>query len=163
MRQSAEPMARRSLIPWLFPAALLPVLAANGALVYFALQSKPALVAAHPFEDGRGYNRELTAAAAQAKLGWTGTLSLPARAQIPALVELAVQDRNGTPVVGLAVELWGRRPVGSLPDRRLTLTEASAGHYAATVTLPMVGQWQFDAVARRGDVEFVHTDRAVLR
>jgi len=49
---------------------MLPVLAANAALVYFAIHSMPALVSTHPFEDGRTYNREIAAAIAQDRLGW---------------------------------------------------------------------------------------------
>jgi nitrogen fixation protein FixH len=162
MPRSVEPR-RGSLIPWLFAAAMLPVLAANGLLVYLALQSKPALVDAHPFEDGRTYNRELSAAAAQQRLGWNAALDAPGRAETAAPVAFTVRDRNGAPVTGLAVELLVRRPVGALPDRRLTLSEAGPGRYTTALTLPLGGQWQFDIVARRGGDEFVYARRVVVR
>ncbi len=162
MPRRADAVRRRSLIPWLFPAAMLPVIAANGALIYFALQSKPALVDTHPFEDGRTYNRELVAASTQDKLGWTAALEPPLRAGTVAPVAFAVRDRAGAPITGLAVELLIRRPVGALPDQLLVLAEAGPGRYTAAVTLPLAGQWQFDIVARHGGDEFVFARRVVI-
>lgn len=141
---------------------MLPVLAANGALIYLALQSKPALVDAHSFEDGRTYNRELAAAAAQQRLGWTAALEAPHRAEATAPIAFTVRDRGGAPVTGLAVELSIRRPVGALPDRRLKLAEAGPGRYIAALALPLSGQWQFDIVAHRGGDEFVYARRVVI-
>src|SRR3954447_8549223 len=91
-------LRRRSLIPLLFPAAMLPVFAANGALIYFAAQSKPALVSERPFEEGRTYNRELQAAAAQTRLGWLARLDAPSRAGTAGPVALDISDRSGAPV-----------------------------------------------------------------
>lgn len=163
MPQNADARRRRSLIPWLFPAALLPVVVANGALIYLALASKPALVDAHPYEDGRTYNHELTAASLQQRLGWSASLEPPRHAETAAPIVFSVHDRGGAPVTGLAVELSIRRPVGALPDRRLVLAEVSPGRYTAAVTLPLAGQWQFDIVARRGDDQFVYARRVVIR
>jgi len=61
---------RRSLIPLAFVAGFAVVAAANGALIYEAFRSQPALVTAKSYEEGRAYNRELAAAARQAALGW---------------------------------------------------------------------------------------------
>lgn len=154
---------KRSLIPFLFPAAMLPVLAANGALVYLALASKPALVDQHPFEDGRAYNRELKAAAAQQALGWRASFASPSQAGTTSPVALDIRDRSGEPVSGLSIDLRVWRPVGALPDLRLPLAEASPGHYTAALALPLAGQWQFDFVARRGGEEFAYGDRVVIR
>ena len=156
MSAAPQPVRRRrSLIPWLFPAAMLPVMAANGALIYYALHSMPPLVADHPFEDGRTYNRELAAAAAQAALGWTASFAGPTTAMAESRIEFAVRDRSGAPVSGLAVAVRVWRPVGGESDLRLHLVEQRPGDYAAVVTLPLACQWQFDLVATRGDEEFV--------
>jgi nitrogen fixation protein FixH len=154
---------RRSLIPFLFPAAMLPMFAANGALIYFATQSKPALVSERPFEEGRTYNSELHAAAAQDRLGWSARLDATLRAGTTGSVALDVGDRDGAPVAGLAVELRVWRPVGALPEQRLRLTETGAGRYTASIALPQSGQWQFDIVARRGGDEFVQARRVVIQ
>ena len=153
---------RRSLIPFLFAAAMLPMLVANGALIWFAVQSKPALVADRPFETGRTYNRELHAAAAQDRLGWSARLDTTLRAGAAGRVALAVADRDGAPVAGLAVELRIWRPVGALPEQRLALTETATGRYEASVTLPQAGKWQFDIIARRGGDEFVQARRVIV-
>jgi nitrogen fixation protein FixH len=164
MSATAQPVRRRrSLIPWLFPAAMAPVMAANGALIYYALHSMPPLVADRPFEDGRTYNRELAAAAAQTALGWTASLAAPTKAAAESRIEFAVRDRSGAPVSGLAVAVRVWRPVGDEPDLRLRLVEQRPGDYAAVVTLPLAGQWQFDLVARRGAEEFAIGRRVVVQ
>ena len=150
---------RRSLIPYLFPLAMLPMFAANGALIYLALNNKPALVAQHPYEDGRAYNRELAAAAAQNALGWTAVFASPNRAQALGPVTFEVTGRDGTPVTGLHVDLRVWRPVGSMTDLFLTLAETRPGHYTASMTLAASGQWQFDIVAKRGEQEFAFARR----
>ena len=148
---------RRSLIPWLFPAAMVPMFAANGALIYFALQSKPALVDERPFEDGRTYNRALAAAAAQDRLGWRADLeSSPSDS-----IALAITDRQGAPVTGLSVQLRVWRPVGALPDVNIALAEIAPGSYRGALKLPSAGQWQFDFVARRGSDEFAYGRRII--
>jgi nitrogen fixation protein FixH len=154
---------RRSLIPLLFPAAFLPVFIANGLLAYFALHSMPALVDNHPFEDGRTYNRELAAAKAQAALGWTAALTTDERAGVPGPVWFVVNDRDGAPVTGLAVELLAWRPVGAEPATRRVLAEINPGHYRADLALPLSGQWQFDIVARRGADEYVLGRRIIVK
>lgn len=152
----------RSLIPWIFPAAMLPVFAANGLLAYYALHTMPALVDDRPFEDGRTYNRDLAAAAAQTALGWRVELAAPARSQALSPIELSIRDRRGQPVSGLSVALWVRRPVGARPAQRLRLAEKAPGRYVAGVILPLPGQWQLDFVARRGSDEFVYARRVVV-
>jgi nitrogen fixation protein FixH len=163
MMTRGTPARRRSLIPWLFAAAMLPMFVANGALIWFAVQSKPALVADRPFETGRTYNRELRAAVAQDRLGWSARLAGELRAGTAGRVALAVTDRDGAPVTGLVVELHVWRPVGALPAQHLTLTETASGRYGASVTLPEPGQWQLDIVARRGGVEFVQARRVIVK
>ncbi len=163
MPRSAEARRRGSLIPRLFPVAMVPFFVANGALIYLALESKPALVDAHPYENGRAYNRDLVAERAQRRLGWNAALEPPRQAQTAGLIVFTVHDRDGEPVTGLAVELSIRRPVGALPDRRFMLAEAGAGRYSAALMLPFAGQWQFDVVARRGDDQFIYARRVVIR
>ena len=160
---ASPPRPRRSLIPWLFPAALLPVLAANAALIYLAIESKPALVSEHPFEDGRTYNRELEAAAKQTVLGWTATLEAPRTANVADRIVFAVLDSADAPITGLVVALRIWRPVGSEGDLRVALVEVAPGRYAAPMTIPEPGQWQFDIVATRGDEEFVLGKRIVVQ
>ena len=154
---------RRSLIPLVFPAAMLPVLLANAALVYFALHSMPALVSTHPFEDGRTYNREIAAATAQDRLGWAAEFEAPTRAFVASPVRFEVTDRAGTPVTGLVVEMRAWRPVGAAPDIRTQLDEKRPGRYTAELTLPMPGQWQFDLVATRGAEEYVLGRRIIVK
>lgn len=154
---------RRNLIPLLFPTAMLPVIAANAALVYFAIHSMPAPVSQHPFEDGRTYNREIAAAAAQNALGWMAQLDAPSRALLPSPIRLTITDREGNRATGLMVELRAWRPVGAAPDIRMPLHEEEPGQYATQLALPLPGQWQLDLVATRGAEEYVLGRRIIVK
>jgi len=154
---------RRSLIPLAFVGAFAVVAAANGALIYEAFRSQPALVSAKSFEEGRAYNRELAAAARQAALGWSPELELAPRAGEPAELVLRFADRDGGPVESLAIAARLVRAVGRDAAIELAPAETAAGRYVAAVVLPAPGLWQLELVARRGEDEFVLARRITAR
>lgn len=164
MRRTIEPPPqRRSLIPWAFPAAMAPVIAANALLIYWAVASAPGIVTKHPFESGQAYQQDIAAAAAQRALGWSGALSAPAWAGTAETVLFTVADRAGAPVGGLSVRLRVWRPAAGEADLRARLAETAPGRYAARLTLPKPGQWQFDLLARRGAEEYALGRRIVVK
>jgi nitrogen fixation protein FixH len=129
------------------------VFAANGALVYFALDSFPGLVAEKPYETGLAYNRVLEAAKSQAKRGWTGELRLDVDQN---RVLVRITGPGGEPVEGLSARIAFRRPLGEANERRVTLSETAPGVYAAQETLPLAGRWI-------GTVEAGRTGEALFR
>ena len=123
------------------------VFAANGALVFFALESFPGLVADKPYETGLAYNRVLEAAHRQATRGWTSELRLDATG---GRVVVRMAGADGKPVQGLAARVTLRRPLGEAQDRRVTLRETSPGLYAAEGSLPLAGRWTATVEAEQG-------------
>jgi nitrogen fixation protein FixH len=145
-------------IPWAIAGALGVVVAANGALAYFAVSSSPGLVTEHPFDEGNSYNHVLDAAAAEDALGWHGWLHAAAGEVVAELT-----DRDGQPLHGLAVSARLVRPLGPLPEVRLDLRETAPGRYAAPAASERAGQWDMHMTARRGADHFALTQRIVVK
>ncbi len=128
------------------------VFTVNGALVFFALDSWSGLSTERPFEAGRDHDRTLAGAEAQAALGWRSTVALaPSAAGEGQTVEVTLTGRNGAPLGGLEVELALRRPARGDLDRRLSLSETTAGRYRGTVALPLPGRWYAEIRVRDAD------------
>jgi nitrogen fixation protein FixH len=149
-------------IPWAFAGCLLAVVAVNGVLGYFALESSTGLVTQHPFENGVEYNRVLEAAAAQDALGWQGRINLASDAEAHRLAAQVI-DRAGRPLSGLSVIARLTRPIEPLPDVVVPLRETSSGVYLATTSLSRPGQWDVRIVARRDSAVFQFVQRIVVK
>ncbi len=150
-------------IPWAFVGGLAVVVAANGALAYFAATSATGLVTQHPFERGNDYNRVLAAAATQDALGWRGTAHFIGQGSGRGEIAVEFSDAAGRPLSGLLVTTLIERPVEALPERTVSLRETAAGHYAAAVTLDRPGQWELRIGATRADDRFAFTQRIIVQ
>jgi nitrogen fixation protein FixH len=128
------------------------VFAANGALIYFAVDSWSGLSTERPFKAGRDHDRTLARAEAQAALGWRSAIALvPRAAGEGQTVEVTLTGRNDAPLGGLEVELALRRPARGDLDQRLRLSETTAGRYRGTVALPLPGRWYAEIRVRGAD------------
>ena len=123
------------------------IFAANGLLVYFALETWPGLSTQKAYEEGLAYNRTLDAARKQQTLGWSSTVNIAGE---PATVRARLIGPSG-PVTGLNIRIILRRPVVEGLDVAAALSEKSSGVYSAPVRLPNPGRWTAVLVARRGE------------
>lgn len=140
--------APRSLIPWLFVAAMALVLVVNGVMVTIAIDSFTGLAVSAPYKQGLAYNRVLAAQAQQDALGWRLEL---ARSPQGDLVLLA-RDAAGDALEDLRLTAQLVRPVEPLPAVAVVFTAEGGGRYRAAIDVPRSGQWdvQLDAVNPAG-------------
>lgn len=150
-------------IPWAFAGALGVVVAANGALAYFAAVSSTGLVTEHPFDRGNSYNRVLDAAATQDALGWRAAVSFRPAGLERGEIAAKFTDRDGRPLPGLRVTARVQRPVEPLPESVVPLSETAAGRYVAAVALDRPGQWEVHIAARLGADRFEFTQRIAVQ
>jgi nitrogen fixation protein FixH len=141
---------RRSLIPWLFVAAMGLVVAVNGVMITLAVRTFTGLAVSDPYEEGLAYNRVLEAQTRQDQLGWR----LALRQEAGGVLTLAAQDAEGRPLEGLQVQARLVRPVEPLPDMPLSFAPASDGRYRATLPAPRAGQWDVQLDAHRAADRF---------
>ena len=156
--RAAEPGGGRSgrWIPGVFVAGFLVMLAANAALVYFALDSFSGLETEGAYRRGVTYDATLAAAHAQGEMGWRVALDaapLPAADGGPGrtlALAATFADRAGWPLGDLSVRALLVRPTHAGRDLEVTLPHLGAGRYGAQVHLPLPGQWELRLVAGRG-------------
>ncbi|MBI3114019.1 MAG: FixH family protein [Rhodospirillales bacterium] len=135
------------------------VFAANGALVFFALETWPGLAAGRAYDTGLRYNQVLETARHQKALGWLSTLSLDAAGET-VVVRIAAPD--GTPVEGLRTRITFRRPIGDEQERIATLAERTPGTYAGAAALPLAGRWYGIVEAARDGQPVFRMDHEIM-
>ncbi len=148
---------------WGFVAAFGVVLAANGAMVYFALDSWTGLETQQYYEKGLAYNRVLEAVAAQKALGWRVRLDLEPLAGRRVRVALRLADRDGVPLTGAEATVRFVRPTSEGHDFDVPLEPRGGGRYRAEVEVPLYGVWDVRASIRHRHGRYQTTRRLVLR
>lgn len=113
------------------------MLAANSALVYYALDTFSGGERPDPYRSGLNYNETIAAAERQATLGWEAATAYDAEAD---RLTLRFVDSAKEPVTGLRLAATLTRPATNREDRTLDVTEIAQGVYAADVTLDP-GNW----------------------
>jgi len=144
-----RPVTGRTVLVWVL-AFFGFIFAANGALVFFALDSWPGLVSDKAYDEGVSYNRTLDAAAVQARRGWSSELAfVPGGKTGDGNVQLRLTGPDKAPVTGLKARVRFHRPVGDDFEETALLKEIAAGLYAAPVALPLSGRWYAEIDVRR--------------
>lgn len=149
--------------PWAIVGSMAAVVAVNLVLTYFAFSSSPGLVTAHPFDEGNGYNAVLAAAAKEDALGWKSAITYAPSGSQSGTLGVALTDKNGVSLTGVAVSARIERPVEPLPELDLSLSEITSGHYASAVKLSRPGQWEVHVVAERGSERSEFTERIFVK
>ncbi len=136
------------------------IFAANGAFIWLALGTFTGLQEDGSNQRGLGYQQQLDAAAAQAARGWQLQLEHLVGADGQLLLQVALRDRDGAAVDGIAVLGQLRRPADASFDQDLTFTPEGGGRYRAAVDLAGPGQWDiWLETARHGGVPHRHRQR----
>ncbi len=137
--------ALRDRYLWIvFPLMFLVVMAANGALVYFALSSWPGLAYENASERGRKFNQVLAEEEKESALGWRFDIGYAG-----GRVVVAALDRDGRSLTDLELSGTLVRPLGGVANRRLEFRPSGPGRYEAIADLPLKGQWEVRLLAER--------------
>jgi nitrogen fixation protein FixH len=161
--QLGEGARRGHWIPWAFVAFFGIVLAANGALIWFAFQSWTGLETGSAYQRGLAYNRTLETARQQAALGWKVGFSFAQTGERQAAIELTLEDRHGDLLERADVQATIARPTHAGYDFMQSLAHQGAGRYRALLDLPLPGQWEIRIVAADGGDAYRLTERVYLR
>ena len=161
--QRSDGARRGHWIPWAFVAFFGIVLAANGAMIWFAFQSWTGLETGSAYQRGLAYNRTLEAARQQAALGWKVGFSSEQTGERQAVIELTLQDRHGDLLERAHVQATIVRPTHVGYDFMQGLIHKTAGRYQALLDLPLPGQWEIRIVAAEGGDAYRLTERVYLR
>lgn len=156
--QTVSPQAKGwTWFPWAIIGSLATVIAANGALFYFARTTFPGVAATKPYEVGAAYNSVLAEAARQDALGWTLTITIDG-----GQVALRLLDHDGKRLDQFGVTGTIARPVGGDGPRALRFAAGADGVYRSAETIPAPGQWDLKIIARDGDAVAYSAARRLL-
>ena len=161
--QRADDARRDHWIPWAFVAFFGIVLAANGAMIWFAFQSWTGLETGSAYQRGLAYNRTLETARQQAALGWKVGFSFEQTGERRAVVDVTLEDRHGDLLENADVQATIVRPTHAGYDFVQSLAPQTAGRYQAVLDLPLPGQWEIRILATEGGDAYRLTERVHLR
>lgn len=121
------------------------IFAVNGVFVYTSLSTYTGVVANEPYRKGLTYNERIVAEEEQRTLGWADNISLSSTGDA---LDIVINDHNGNPVGGLAIEGRLGRPATAAMDVAIDVKEITPGRYRASFTTLQPGAWQVDIEAK---------------
>jgi len=139
-------------------ASLGVVVAVNGGMVWFALNTFPGQAGSDGFDLSNHYNQVLETVRREAALGWN-VLLLPSDA---GRLVLVLTDRSGALLRDARVEAIAERPLGPLMTTRLVFHDDGSGHYVADAALTAPGQWELQLSASAQGYTIAATRRIVV-
>jgi len=151
---------RSNIVPWLFVAGFVIVIAVNGTMMWLAISSFSGLYSGHARDRGLHYNQVMAEQRDREALGWTIETSWQAN---DGLLGLRINERDGTVLAGASVVVDLVRPAEKRAPIRIGMTPEGGGRYAGAVALPARGSWDADIVIEARGHRFAITRRLFLR
>lgn len=156
----------RPLTGWkvlaIFVGLFAIVAAANGVMIYEAVNTFRGEVVAHPYDRGLAYNREIAESRAQDVRDWRVDVSFRRDASGDVLVTVQARAPDETPITGVEMAATFVAPADVKKDAPVKLVEAVVGRYEGRVALP-AGLRDLVVTARRGGKEvFRSTSRVAV-
>ncbi len=135
---------------------------ANGIMIHAAVSTFGGVETSSSYQAGLAFAREAEAARSQEALHWKVEAKFHVTAGVT-LLDVEVRDASGRPLAGLDARATLTHPTDRRADHDLTLREAPAGHFSATVGT-MHGQRDLVIeLSRDGERLFRSRNRVVLR
>lgn len=133
------------------------VITVNVTMIVLSVKTADGLVVDHGYEKSLRYGEVIKQRKAQAEYGWKVAVEPPETRTGPVIVTAA--DAAGRPLDQATVTVTFLRPTKEGLDRTVTLAEADAGRYRATVELPVAGMWDAQVHVRQGERQYTHLTR----
>lgn len=118
------------------------IIAVDTSFLVIAYRTHPGQVSVTPYEDGLLYNRHIAQLEAQSRLGWRASAAADGDT-----LSIALRDRGGGPVSGLAIMARLERPATEAGRLTPVFRETAPGLYAARQP-GLSGAWDLTAEAR---------------
>jgi nitrogen fixation protein FixH len=164
MNAPVAPFPARRRFPrwgWIVIAALSLHVLGMVVAIYLATSDRNFSVVPDYYRRAVDWDKDKARRQASAALGWKLTLNPENRVARNGerVVSATLTDRDGKAVDGAVVELRFFHDAHSRERKVVELPMGVDGSIVARLPMPYEGWWSFEAVVRRGDTEFVSSDR----
>ncbi len=157
-----KPLTGRTVLIWLI-AFFGVVFGVNLLMAKLALDTLSGTEVDSAYQASLAYNREISAARAQAERHWRVGAHVERDADQHARVRVEARDADGAPLSGIAFSARLARPTDKRADRMVALAERESGVYRGEAADVGEGQWDLIIEADRGEERvFLSRNRVVL-
>ena len=139
------------------------VFAANGIMLFFALDSWTGLSTENAFKEGLAYNEQIAERNRQAALGWRVSFDVVPDRPGHLVFDMRVDDDRGVPVTAASVVVSLTRPTHEGYDSTATLAHVGGGQYVGEADPSLPGQWQVELVIDEPRGRYRQRERVVVR
>ena len=135
----------------------------NAIMIRAATVTFGGVETANAYQAGLAFNRAHAAAVAQDGRHWNVAAELARRPDGTATLAVTLQEADGIPVSGVAIDARLAHPADARRDRSIALRERAPGRFEGIADVPP-GQWDLLLdVVRGGEELFRSKSRVVLR
>jgi len=157
-----KPLTGRTVLFSIF-AFFGVVIAVNVTMMTLAVETLPGVDVDNPYGAGLAYNKEISAARAQAARGWHVVAHVERQADGKGIIRVEARDGLGAPVTGIAFYARLAHPIDRRADHAVPLSESERGIYRGTAENVRAGQWELIIEGERGSERmFRSRNRMVL-
>jgi nitrogen fixation protein FixH len=139
------------------------VIGVNVLMMRLAITTLPGTEVDSAYSASLAYQREIVAAHQQNVRNWKVDAHLERKLDGLVVLSINAQDRNGTPLAGLAVFGKLERPTDRRADQAFEIAESGGGNYRGKAQGVTAGQWDLVIEAdANGERMFLSRNRVVL-
>lgn len=144
-------------IPYYF---VIFFVALAGLLFWFvdiAVKTNTGVITENAYNKGLAYNKIISAADEQEKLGWKGEINLNARR-----ISFKLTDKSNNPISNAHVTAFFLRPTSSGHDKQIDLVPDYNGNYTADIDLELKGLWDVTILATYKENNYQKSKRLIV-
>lgn len=153
---------KKSKIPYLFFIFFGVIFTVDFFFVYISKKTWRGVVVEDAYEQGLKYNEVLAQAKKQEELGWKMAVSYISSGNKEGDLLINFQDENVQTIKDAKITVNFKRPTQSGHDFEEKV-EFANGVYTTKLKFPLIGVWDFEIKAIRGEEIFQRTKRYVIK
>jgi nitrogen fixation protein FixH len=161
---SSQSNKKSKLILWIFVLFFSTFIVVDIIYITIAEKTWRGIVTEDGYQKGLKYNQTIKAAKEQKELGWKLEINYKFVVTKNGLLTVKLLDNN-TQIIKDAVLVANiKRPVQEGKDFTVDLKfDATLQTYIANLEFPLIGQWDIEIVARKGEDVYQDMKRLVIR
>jgi nitrogen fixation protein FixH len=151
-------------IPYFFLFFFLTFITVDIAYIFVAEKTWRGLATEDGYQKGLKYNDTIEAVKEQKQLGWKLQIKYQPSASKIGNLQVTLTDKTGKIIRDAILTANIRRPVQEGKDFSVDLKfNNKTSIYQSTIEFPLIGQWDIEIVAKKGDDVYQDVKRLVIK